>query len=125
VSRYLILVLVNTPLVLAALLSSLIAFKLGKLSRKKFIIQVCLWVIIFIGLATAKFVYEFLFSKHLTNTEPLSLFDVIEITGIIFVLFMSNRSRIKLESLERRVQDMHQELSIRLSNDKSKRTGKI
>lgn len=75
-----------------------------------------LWLIILGGLASAKLIYEFLFSNKLTDTEPLSLFDVIQITGIIFVLFMANRSRIKVESLERRVQDLHQELSIRLSD---------
>ena len=117
-SRYAILVLLNLPLVLAALLSALVEYKMSKLSRKSFIRQVVIWAIIFTGLAAAKPIYEFLFSNGLTQTEPLSLFDVIQITGIIYVLFMANRSRIKLEALERRVQDLHQELSIRLSSDK-------
>jgi hypothetical protein len=114
-SRYLILIILNIPLVLAALLSALVEHKMGKLSRRSFIKQVIIWLVIFSGLASAKFIYEFLFSNGLTQTEPLSLFDVIQITGIIIVLFMANRSRIKLEALERRVQDLHQELSIRLS----------
>lgn len=118
-SRYLILLILNAPLVLAALLSSLVEYKMGKLSGKSFARQVVIWCVIFSGLAGAKFIYEFLFSNGLTQTEPLSLFDVIEITGIITVLFMSNRSRIKVETLERRVQDLHQELSIRLSRDES------
>ncbi len=114
-SRYLLLVLLNTPLVLAGLLSALVEYKMDKISGKSFARQVVIWVVIFTGLASAKFIYEFLFSNGLTQTEPLSLFDVIQITGIIIVLFMSNRSRIKLEALERRVQDLHQELSIKLS----------
>lgn len=116
-SRYLILLLLNTPLIVAALLSALVEFKMGQYSRRKFISQVVIWVIIFAGLASTSFIYEFLFSNRLTKTEPLSLFDVIQITGIIVVLFVANRSRIKLEALERRVQDLHQELSIRLSGD--------
>jgi hypothetical protein len=115
VSRYLILVLLNTPLIIAALLGALVDFKLGKLRRNKFIFQVTLWLLILSGLFFAKPIYLFLFSNDLTQTEPLSLFDVIQITGIITVLFMANRSRIKVETLERRVQDLHQELSIRLS----------
>jgi hypothetical protein len=115
VSRYLILVILNAPLILAAVLGVLVDFKLGKITRRKFIFQISLWGILFIGLASAHFIYEFLFSNNLTQTEPLSLFDVIQITGIIYVLFMANRSRIKVETLERRVQDLHQELSIRLS----------
>jgi hypothetical protein len=117
VSRYLVLVMLNTPLVLAALLGALVDFKLGKLTRRKFAIQIGVWLVILAGLASAHLIYEFLFSNNLTQTEPLSLFDVIQITGIITVLFMANRSRIKVENLERRVQDLHQELSIRLSED--------
>ena len=114
-SRYLILLILNTPLILAALLSALVDFKMRKLTRRKFSAQVLIWLIIFGGLAAAQPVYEFLFSNQLTKTEPLSLFDVIQISGIIVVLFIANRSRIKVERLERRVQDLHQEISIKLS----------
>ena len=107
------------PLVVVALTSALVDFKLGKLSKKKFIVQVLGWTFIFAGLASAQHIYDYLFTSKLTQSEPLSLFDVIQITGIITVLFMANRSRIKVESLERRVQDLHQELSIRLSEDES------
>jgi len=117
VSRYLILVLLNTPLVIAALLSALVDYKMGKYPKKKLIGQIIIWLVIFTGIASTKLIYDFLFSNSLTHTEPLSLFDVMQITGIILVLFIANRSRIKLEALERRVQDLHQELSIRLSKD--------
>jgi hypothetical protein len=117
VSRYLVLVLLNTPLIIAALLGALVDYKLRKITRKKFMFQIALWVVIFAGLAFTKLIYQFLFSNNLTQTEPLSLFDVIQITGIITVLFMANRSRIKVETLERRVQDLHQELSIRISSN--------
>ncbi len=116
-SRYLILFLLNLPLVIITLTGLLVDYKMRKISRKKYYTQIIVWVVILVGLASAKLIYEFLFSHQLTGTEPLSLFDVIQITGIIFVLFMSNRSRIKLETLEKRVQDLHQELSIRLSDD--------
>lgn len=114
-SRYLILVILNTPIVVAGLLNVLVDYKTRKVPRKKFIVQVVIWITILTGISSTKFIYDSLFSNHLTTTEPMSLFDVIEITGIILVLFMANRSRIKLETLERRVNNMHQELSIRLS----------
>lgn len=121
-SRYTILLLLNLPLIIAALLGALVDYKTGKLSRKKYILQTTIWLLILCGLASASYIYQFLFSNQLTETEPLSLFDVIQITGIITILFMANRSRIKLETLERRVQDLHQELSIRLSdNSESKK----
>lgn len=120
-SRYLILVLLNIPLVFASLLSALVNYKLGRYSFKKYIWQSFIWLTILAGLASTKFLYEFLFSNKLTQTEPLSLFDVVEITGIVVVLYMANRSRLKLEALETRVRDLHQELSIQLSRNKSKK----
>jgi len=114
-SRYLILVLLTLPLILAALVGALVEYKMGKISRRSFIKQIVIWLAILSGLVFAKPIYEFLFSNGLTQTEPLSLFDVIQITGIIYVLFMANRSRIKLEGVERRLQELHQELSIKIS----------
>ncbi len=123
-SRYLILIILNTPIVIAGLLNALVDYKTKKYSRKKFIIQVVIWLIIFVSIALTKFIYDQLFSNHLTSTEPLSLFDVIEITGIILVLFMANRSRIKLETIEKRFNNLHQILSIRLSEDENRKTRK-
>lgn len=119
-SRYVILLILNTPFVIAGLINALVSYKMSRLSKRRFIFQVVLWLLVLLGLATAEPIYEFLFSNNLTNTEPLSLFDVIQITGIILVFFIANRSRAKLETLERRVQDLHQELSIKLSKEVKK-----
>jgi hypothetical protein len=112
------LVILNTPLVIAGVVNAVVAFKLSRSSRRRFIIRISLWVLIFIGLLVTKSIYDFLFSNHLTETEPLSLFDVIQITGIILVFFTANQAYTKVDLLERRVQDLHQELSIRLSKNK-------
>jgi hypothetical protein len=116
VSRYVILVILNTPLIAAALTSAVVAYKLKHSTRKQFFLRLTLWLGIFLGLIFAESIYVFLFSHQLTQTEPLSLFDVIQITGIIFTLFLANRAFIKADRLERRVHDLHQELSIRLSS---------
>lgn len=115
-SRYLILLLLNTPFIIAGMINALVSYKMKKMSRRRFLFQVSVGVIVFVGLASAKPIYEFLFSRNLTQTEPLSLFDVILVTGIVALFFLAQRTRTKLENLERRVQDLHQELSIQLSD---------
>lgn len=119
-SRYLILLMLNVPFILAALLNALVDYKMRKITRRKFIIQNALWILILAGLIMAAPIYRFLFSNNLTQTEPLSLFDVIQITGIVFLLFVANRTHTKADALERRLQDLHRELSIRLSDPPSK-----
>lgn len=117
-SRYLLLLILTLPFILLSILSAITKYKLGRSTKKRLIIQIILWLLVFIGLASTEFIYSWLFQHKLTQTEPLSLFDVIQITAIVIVFYLANRSRSKIEVLEKRVQDLHQELSIRLSSKK-------
>lgn len=120
-SRYLILVILNTPLILAAILNAVVSYNLKHLSLRRLVFKVGFWLTVFIGLLFAESIYTFLYTEGLTQTEPLSLFDVMQITGVVFVFFLVNRLYVKVDVLERRVQDLHQELSIRISADKLKK----
>lgn len=117
-SRYLLLFLLNLPFILAAILSQITQYKLGKSSKKRLRIQLVLWTMILAGLALAETLYDWLFSNGLTQTESLSLFDVVQITAIVIVFYIANRSRLKIETLEHRLNDLHQELSIKISQMK-------
>ena len=120
-SRYIILIILNTPLILVGILNLVVGYKLKHMSRRRFLLGLAFWLILLAGLVSVKPIYSFLFSNNLTQTEPLSLFDVIQITGITFTLLIANRAYGKVNLLERRVNDLHQELSIRLSKDNSVR----
>jgi hypothetical protein len=102
-------------------LDAVVSYKLNRSSHRRFIFRILVWTIIFCGLIFMEPIYNFLFSNQLTKTEPLSLFDVIQITGIIFTFFIANQAYARVDVLERRIQDLHQELSIQLSVDKEKR----
>ena len=117
-SRYTILVILNTPLIIASILNAIVSFKLGHISKKRLAISLIIWSLIFAGLVVAHSIYIFLFSNNLTQTEPLSLFDVIQITGIILTLFIANRAYGKADVLEHRLQELHREISIKLSQKK-------
>ncbi len=114
-SRYLILILLNSPLIAAGILKALVSYKMKRIQKRRFTVRVLLWLVILSGLIFAEPLYVYLFSNNLTRTEPLSLFDVIEITGIIVTLFIANQAFSKADIMERRVQDLHQELSILLA----------
>lgn len=120
-SRYLLLVILNLPLLIAAMMNTIVGYKLGHMGRRRFIFGMIFWSLILAGLVFLKPIYDYLFTNNLTQTEPLSLFDVLQITGIIFTLFIAVRAYGKVNLLERKVQDLHQELSIRLAEDKDKK----
>ncbi len=123
-SRYVILVILNSPLIFAGVLDAIVSYKLNRSSRRRFIFRILVWAAIFLGLVFMQSIYNFLFSHQLTKTEPLSLFDVVQITGIIFVFFIANQAYSRADLLERRVQDLHQELSIRLSRESHEKPSK-
>ena len=115
-SRYLILVLLNIPLICAAILNAVVSYNMKHLPLRRMVFKVAFWIVVLASLVFAQPIYNFLYSQGLTRTEPLSLFDVIEITGVILVFYLVNRLYVKVDVLERRVQDIHQELSIKLSD---------
>jgi hypothetical protein len=115
VSRYLLLLLLTLPFILASILTAVTQYKLGHSTKRRATIQICLWIIVFIGLALAKSFYEVLSRYGLTDTDSLSLFDVVQITAIIMLFYGFNRMRLKIEAIEKRFENLHQELSIRLS----------
>lgn len=117
-SRYLLLLVLTSPFILAAVISAITQYKLGKRSSRRLIVQLFLWAIVLVGIIFAEPLYTWLFQNNLTETEPLSLFDVVQITAIVVLLFIVNQAASRLDTLERRVNDLHQELSIRLSKDK-------
>lgn len=116
-SRYLLLVIFNLPFVVAAMLSAITQFKLNKISTRTLWLRIALWSMILVGLVSASSIYDWLIEHQWTDTQSLSLFDVIQITGIVFTFYLANRTRARVDTLEARVQDLHQELSIRLSRD--------
>ena len=117
-SRYLLLLLLNIPFILLAVLGAVTKYKLRRLAKRRLIIQIIIWAAILFALMSAESIYVWLFTHQLTQTEPLSLFDVMQITAIVIIFYIANSSRSKIELLEKRIKDLHQEISIKLSNKK-------
>lgn len=115
-SRYTILLLLNLPFIVLTILTIVTNYKLKRASKLRTIFQVLFWVVVLIGLIMAETVYNWLFINKLTQTDSLSLFDVIQITAIVIITNITIRCRSRCELLEKRINDMHSELSIRLSN---------
>lgn len=114
-SRYLLLTILILPFVSLGILSIFTKYKVNGGSRRKMIVQITGWLIIFIGVACAKPVYETLFNAQLTVSEPLSLFDVVQLTSIVFLLYLVTRMYSRINMLEKRFRDLHQEISIHFS----------
>lgn len=118
--RYLVLVILNLPIIFLAFLNIITQYKLHHITTNRFRHQLMLWLVILTVLISSFPVYNQLSGKPLLDSSALSLFDIVQTTAIIYMVYVMNNHRRKLEQDEKRLRDLHQELSIRLSQDEKK-----
>ena len=116
--RYLVLLLLNLPIILLALLNIITQYKIGKIPRQRFRRQLVLWTLILIVIIGSFPVYNLIVGRPALDSTNLSAFDIVEVTAIIFRFYAVNDQIRKLDQTERRLRDLHQELSIKLSEKK-------
>ena len=116
--RYLILVLLNVPIILAALINIITQYKLRKVSVTRFRHQLIIWMVIMVVLIGSFPLYNISIGHPPPDSSELSLFDILQTTAIILLFYIANNQRQRIDQNERRLRDLHQELSIRLSNEK-------
>lgn len=118
--RYLLLILLNLPVIILAFTNLLTQYKLGSITKSRFRHQILLWAVIFIILLGSFPVYNYINGNPLFDASELSLFDIVEITVIVYLIYIVNNQRRKIEQNEKDTRRLHQEISIKLSLDDGK-----
>lgn len=113
--RYLALIVLNIPIILVAILNITTKYKLGKMSRRRFTTQLIIWLTILVVVTAAFPIYNYLNNLPIFEAGDLSLLDIVQTTAIILLIYVINTLRQKNEITERRLRDLHQEMSIKLS----------
>lgn len=113
--RYIILVILNLPIILLAFFNIITQYKLKKIPLERFRLQLLLWAIILALLLSSFPLYNLISQNPILDSSELSLFDIVQTTAIVTVIYIINRQRQRIEITEKRLRDLHQELSIRLS----------
>lgn len=113
--RFILLVLLNVPVILLALLNIVTKYKLNRMSRGRFLRQLLLWLVILAVMIGSFPLYNYMVHRPILDSIDLSSFDIVQTTAIVFLVYIIFNQRQKEEQLERRLRDLHQELSIRLS----------
>jgi hypothetical protein len=116
--RYILLVILNLFVIFLALLNIVTQYKMGRVSAARFRRQVLLWLAILLVLIGSFPFYNYLTGRPPLDSGQLSAFDIVEITAITYLIYVVNDHRRKIEHNERLIRDLHQELSIRLSDKK-------
>lgn len=119
--RYIVLVILNLPIILLALTNIVTQYKLGKVSKNRLSHQLIIWLIILVVLISSFPIYNTLVGKPPLDSSELSIFDILQVTGIILLFYIANNQRLRQDQTEKRLKELHQELSIKLSNGKRSR----
>ncbi len=114
--RFALLVLLNLPVILLAILNVLTQYKLKKISRGKFRRHSLLWVLIFIALMGAFPLYNYLIGRSLFDVRNLSLLDIVQTTAVIYLFYTLTRQQQQVERNEKMLRDLHREASISLAD---------
>lgn len=118
--RYTILVILNLPIILLAFLNIVTQFKLKRMSPSRFRHQVILWLAILVVLVCSYPAYNYLSGNPILSSGKLSLLDIVQTTTIVYLIYILNNQRRKIEHNERITRDLHQEISIILSSKNGK-----
>lgn len=116
--RYVILVALNLPIILLALVNVVTQYKLRRVSASRFRHQLVLWLVLLLLLIGSYPVYNTIKGSAPFDSTGLSVFDILQTTAIIFLLYVANQQRQRNDQNEKRLRDLHQALSIKLSANK-------
>ncbi len=84
--KYALLVVLNLPFVVFGYIKTAMMLHTGAIRRFGFVIRALFWTVILAGLLFARQLYDFLAREGLSDTSPLSIADVVLVTGFIFCL---------------------------------------
>lgn len=113
-SKYLLLVLINSPLVLIGIVRAITRYKTkpARISKNKAVVEVIFWVSIGVALSFAQPIYNALVRYNLTDSTPMSLFDVAVLTLFVFALLLIVETNEELTALKKTVSRLHEKLAI-------------
>jgi hypothetical protein len=93
-------------------------FKTKRISKNKYTATMIFWLAIVVAIILFGPVYEWLRISNLTDSGPLSLFDLILLTAIVFLLYVIMRTQQSISELNSRFARLHEEISIERSKEK-------
>lgn len=117
-TKYNILIILCLPILLLFLVRIYDNFKRSKISTRGLVILLIFWSILTLGILFNQQIFNYLDQSNLIQSTPLSLYDVLQITAIIFLIYLVFRQAYKIEDLQNKLSKLNEEIALRNSNKK-------
>jgi hypothetical protein len=107
--------ILNLPIILLAFVNIVSQYKLKRTTKDHFRQQIITWITITLVLFGSFPIYNLISGRPTFQSDAFSAFDIIQTTAIVYLIYIINRQRQKIEQTEQTLRELHQELSIKLS----------
>jgi hypothetical protein len=117
-TKYNILIILCLPILLLFLIRIYDNYKRGKISTRGLFILLLFWLILTLGILFNQQIFDYLENSNLISSTPLSLYDVIQITSIIFLIYLVFRLTFRNEELQNKLSKLNQEIALKNVKDR-------
>lgn len=116
--KYVLLFILNIAFVIFGYLKAVMLYRTKNTDTLTFMLRMVFWTAILLVLVFSHGIYNYLYNHGLTDSTPLSLPDVVLATGIMICLSLCVRLYSKVDAMDKRISDLHEKLSIYISESK-------
>lgn len=120
-TKYNILIMLCLPILMLFLIRVYDNYKRKKLSRRGAIIISIFWAFLFLGVVFNQQLFKYLENSRLTESTPLSLYDTVQITAIIFLIYLVFRQGFKIADLKTKITKLNQTIALQSTRKRSKK----
>jgi len=111
-SKYALLVIINIPILLIGIIGAITNYKTSRISRQRCITQVTFWLLIGVLFVFIEPIYNSLIRHHLTESAPMSIFDMVLLTSIVFCLLLVKQANERIMTINRKLARLHENQAI-------------
>jgi hypothetical protein len=107
-NKYALLVIINIPILLIGIIGAITNYKTSRISKQRCALQVVLWLLIGAAFVSVEPIYNSLIRHHLTESAPMSIFDMVLLTGIAFCLLLIKQANERIMMLNKKLARLHE-----------------
>lgn len=111
-AKYTLLIIAVAILFLIAFIRTTADYKTKKISKNKYIINMIMWLFIALAISFVHPMYDWLRMNGLTDSAPMSIFDTVLLTIVVFQFYILVRQSQSISDISNRVTKIHEMASI-------------
>lgn len=115
------LVLINLPIVSLGIIRALTRYNVPpRITKTKCLFEVAFWLAIGVALIFVQPLYNALIKSNLTDSAPMSIFDVVILTLFIFSILLIVEIKEDLTAVKAKMSRIHEKLAIVEAEERQK-----